>query len=246
MKPVILFEDASLIVIDKPAGMVVNRAETVKEETVQDWMDKRIKKQELRIENGERDASEKEFWNRSGMVHRLDKETSGVLLLAKTPAAFQHLKSQFQNRRIGKQYLALVHGRLEPKVGTIRLPLSRNPKNRRRFTVRLGGRPAETAYAVKEYRHKEAWEFTLVEVMPQTGRTHQIRVHFQFVKHPLVADPLYLSVKQLKRDRIWCSRLFLHAQKLVFSHPESGQRITVEAALPQDLSQALGLLAPIF
>src|SRR3990167_8229327 len=118
MVPKILFEDDFVLVIDKPAGLVVNRAESVKEQTVQDWIENRIKKYELGIMNGESD-----FEKRAGIVHRIDKETSGILLIAKTPDAFVELQRQFKDREVEKTYLALVHGEVKQKEGTINAPL---------------------------------------------------------------------------------------------------------------------------
>lgn len=236
----ILFEDQVLVAVNKPAGVVVNRAQTVSEATVQDWMEKKLKSLEaFKLRPGV-----EEFVARSGVVHRLDKETSGVLLLAKTPTAFDRLKAQFALRQVAKEYLALVHGQLQPKQGTINLPIARHPYDRRRFAVRLGGRSAATAYHVRRYYRRSEDYYTLVEARPTTGRTHQIRVHLQFLKHPLVADPRYLSGKQQGEDRQWCPRLFLHAQSLSFTHPATSERLTLTAPLASDLTGALQGLSP--
>lgn len=203
--------------INKPSGVTVNRAETTKSEiTVEDWLP----------------AS---ALPRRGIVHRLDKDTSGLLVIAKTADALANLQAQFKNRQVKKTYLALVHGRLEPQSGNINLPVGRNPLNRQRFTVLITGRPAETGYrTVTGYA-----DYSLLEVFPKTGRTHQIRVHFRHLNHSLAGDPLYLGKKRLQADRGWCPRLFLHARGLSFSHPGDGRIISLESPLPNDLQAAL-------
>lgn len=203
--------------INKPSGVTVNRAETTKSEiTVEDWLP----------------AS---ALPRRGIVHRLDKDTSGLLIVAKTPAALDRLQQQFKLRQVKKTYLALVHGRLEPAEGRISLPVARNPARRRRFGVFIGGRQAVSQYRVI----RRFPDFTLTEVYPRTGRTHQIRVHFRHLNHSLAGDPLYLGKKRLQADRRWCPRLFLHACGLSFSHPGDGRTISLESPLPDDLQAAL-------
>lgn len=213
----LVYEDRCLLVIDKPSGVTVNQAETTKgETTVEDW---------LPAVN----------LPRRGIVHRLDKATSGLLIIAKTAAAFRHLQAQFKNRQVSKTYLALLHGRLEPSSGRINLPVGRNPVNRRRFGVFITGRPAVSRYqVVANYQ-----DYSLVEVYPQTGRTHQIRVHFKHLNHPVVADHFYLGDKRLKQDLDWCPRLFLHSHKVSFTHPVTGKIINLTAPLPDDLRAAL-------
>ena len=204
-----VYEDNDLLVIDKPSGVTVNRAETTKgAETVEDWF-------------------ESIALPRHGIVHRLDKDTSGLLLIAKTAPALLALQVQFKNRQVKKTYLTLVHGRLEP--------VGRNQLNRRRFGVFIDGRPA-----VSGYRVVTAYpDYSLVEVYPQTGRTHQIRVHFKHLNHPVVADPFYLGDKRLKQDLIWCPRLFLHSHKVSFRQPTTHRIINLTAPLSHDLRAAL-------
>lgn len=218
----VIFEDQSLLVIDKPAGVTVNRAETTRgQETIEDW----LRQSPL---------------PRRGIVHRLDKDTSGLLIIAKTADALANLQAQFKQRQVKKAYLALVHGRVEPQSGNINLPVGRNPLRRQRFTVLITGRPAQTGYqVVKQYP-----AYSLVKVFPKTGRTHQIRIHFKHLGHPLVADPLYLGKKRLKQDRLWCPRLFLHSQSLSFTHPQTHRIINLEVPLPYDLQAALETIGP--
>ncbi len=239
MEPQVIFEDDSFLVIDKPSGLVVNRAETTKQiETVQDWVETKITK----IKDPATEI-EKEYASRSGIVHRLDKDTSGLLIIAKTPAAFENLKNQFKNRETVKKYLALVHGKVEPGKGMINAPIERNPFNRKHFGIFPGGREARTDYQVKNYynspRRDEGDKLTLLELTPHTGRTHQIRVHLKYIHHPIISDPIYGGRKNVAHDRKWCPRLFLHAAFLQIKHPKSGEALKFESALPRDLQTTL-------
>ncbi len=235
----VVFEDNALLVIDKPSGVVVNRAESVKEKTIQDWAQERIKICRVRIKNKE---EAKEFYNRAGIVHRLDKDTSGLLIIAKTPEAFSNLQSQFKERVIEKKYQALVHGVLAPKEGGIKANIARLPWNREKFGIVSGGRAAFTSYKVVAYYKGLEGNFSLLEVFPETGRTHQIRVHLKYLGFPVVSDSLYGGRKTWKRDLKFCPRLFLHAAYLKFKHPEDGRWIEVKSELPEDLKKVLEFL----
>lgn len=242
----IIYEDDSILVILKPAGQVVNRAETTKGEvTLQDELEGyfNIKK------------SEEGIGGRAGIVHRLDKGTSGVLVVAKTEEAFVDLQAQFKKREVEKGYLALVHGKVKKREERIEAPIARNPKDRMKFAVVEGGRKAVTEYKVVRSLPPpsvgsrsagesavSSEEFSYLRVKPLTGRTHQIRVHLKHIGHPVVSDPLYLSRKRLKGDRRWCPRVFLHAESLGFKHPETGAWVRFEAELPEDLQKALTTL----
>lgn len=222
----IVFEDASLIVIDKPAGVVVNRADTTGNvETIQDWAENYV----------EKNTPDEEFNARSGIVHRLDKDTSGLLVIAKTPESFQNLKNQFKSREVVKKYLALAHGKVDPAVGIINAPIDRNPFNRMRRGVFPGGREAVTDYkAIKIYK-----QHTLLELTPHTGRTHQIRVHLKYINHSIVSDPLYSGRKNLQLDLKICPRLFLHAASLQIKHPLTNEILSLKSPLPEDLQNVL-------
>ena len=242
MEPKIISEDESILVLNKSAGMVVNRAKTTKEATVQDWLE-----DYLRIKG-------RGIGERAGIVHRLDKETSGILLVAKTQKAFEDLQNQFKQRKVEKRYLALVHGKVEPKEGRIEAPISRNPFDRKKFGVFLDGRSAKTKYEILRYYDMPAsrdsfgmeilGKFSLLKLMPETGRTHQIRVHFKYINHPVVGDKKYAGRKTARKDRQWCPRQFLHASYLSFTHPKTGKKVEFSSKLPRKLEEVLKTLKP--
>lgn len=247
----IVYEDSQLLVINKPSGMVVNRSETVKSETIQDWVekgwpmaDKRCPPAMLRqAKRAGKIEKTSEFAKRSGIVHRLDRDTSGLLIIAKNTEAFSELQRQFKEREIEKRYLALVSGEVKPEKGKIEAPITRNPFNREKFGVFLGGRQATTEYTVLGYyrvrdsKNKEI--VSLVDVFPKTGRTHQIRVHFKHLNYSLVSDKIYAGRRQLQKDLKWCPRLFLHAYYLKFKQPKTGKELTLKIGLAEDLSRVL-------
>lgn len=169
------------------------------------------------------------------VAHRLDKDTSGVMVLAKTDGAYEALKKQFEERKVKKIYVALVHGNRNDEVGIVTEPIMRNPKIGNKFVVGEGGKSAITEWRVlKRYE-----DFCLLEVRPMTGRTHQIRVHLRHLGHPTVSDPIYGNRKTWKEDLKWCPRLFLHAKYLEFTHPGTGERISFVAELPKELVEVL-------
>lgn len=225
MKPIILFEDKSLLIIDKPAGWVVNDSETAHSNPIlQDWI----------AENYDFEtAKSREL--RGGIVHRLDKETSGIILIAKTKEAFENLQKQFADRKVKKIYTALTHGILKTKKGNINAPIGRLPWKRTKFGVWDGGREASTDYKVIE-NYKD---FTLLNLFPKTGRTHQLRVHLKHIGHPIVGDYLYAGRKTARADRKWCPRIFLHASEITFKHPETGKKINIKSDLRPALKVAL-------
>ena len=226
----VLLETPACIVINKPAGLVVNRAESVKTATLQDW----IEEQSWYIHH-----DDDNYRSRSGLVHRLDKETSGALVIAKHPASLEELQRQFHDREVEKTYLALVHGDIEVESATVVLPIGRSTVMRGRFVVDPHGRPSETTYEVVD-RYKDGDQaFSLVRLYPKTGRTHQIRVHMKHIGHPLVADPLYLGKHRTQQDRAWCPRQFLHAEQLHFTDPDQPKKISVSAPLSADLQTVL-------
>lgn len=241
-KPSILFEDDTFLVINKPAGIVVNRAQTVKEETVQDWMEARL---------GITDSASREgddFFARSGVVHRLDKETSGCLILAKNQESFLKLQSAFKERLVKKTYVSLVHGDI-PSGGEICAPIGRIHGNTQRFGIVPDGKVSVTRYkktaAYELKTQKQVEKLSLVELYPESGRTHQIRVHLKYLGYPIVGDYLYAGRKTQRADRVWCPRVFLHAKAIEVPHPETGDMISVEAPMPEDLVAILSQLLRI-
>ncbi len=245
MHPTILYEDPSLLVLNKPAGITVNKSDTTKgEDTIQDWVEEYLK-----VPEGNQFDT---FYQRAGIVHRLDKETSGILLVAKTPEAFVDLQRQFKERLVKKTYLALAHGKITPETGEINVPVGRLPWNRKRFGVVAGGRDSLTRYKVLSYYTLYAKSYTLLELYPETGRTHQIRVHLKHIGHPIFGDSLYAGRKTARDDRKFLERVFLHAAKISFFHPArhryaqalAGEPVyhellTFEAPLPDALQKIL-------
>lgn len=228
MEPKILYEDDCLFVIDKPAGWIVNEAGTTKNQPVlQTW----LRKFSYPLVN---DAD-----SRHGIVHRLDKETSGVMIVAKEKESFDKLQAEFKAREVQKTYLALVHGKMSTEEGQIEVPVGRLPWRRDRFGVVAGGRNSLTLYKVKEFFPGNNGGHTLVEFHPKTGRTHQIRIHCKYVGHAIVADEFYAGRKTARNDRKWCPRLFLHAAAIKFIHPVSGRSVEFSSDLPEDLQNVL-------
>lgn len=235
----VIYQDDVMMALEKPPGLVVNRAESVKGVSVQDLMEKKLGIQNFdkNIKFGLKD--EKLFVLRSGMVHRLDKETSGVMLWAKTPQSMVTLMREFKNRKVIKEYLALVHGSLIPTKGFVRLPIGRSKVYRGRFEVKPFAKESYTEYNVERYYDLWGRKYSLVRLTPKTGRTHQIRVHMKQIGHALVSDSLYLSKKSLSNDLDFCPRLFLHANKISVRHPVSNDLQTFESELPDDLNNCL-------
>lgn len=240
----IIYEDESLVVIDKPPGFVVNQSESAGTNTLQEWAEQKIKDQSASWQTKLKTQENLDFYNRAGIVHRLDKDTSGILLIAKTPSVFSQLQSQFSRRTVSKKYLALVMGRVSPHEGKIRAPIGRLPWRRTRFGVLPDGHPAETAFVVVDYYKKEKNMFTLLSVTPLTGRTHQIRVHLLYLGHPIVGDALYGGRKREERA-LFCPRQFLHASYIRFTHPQRQKEMEFTSPLPSDLETVLAGLERI-
>lgn len=251
----VIYEDADILVIDKPARMTVNKSDTTRnEQTVQDWAEEKIgirnlevkikeKKVENIIDNNQQEKAwdpVADFYSRGGVVHRLDKETSGVLILAKNPETFAALQKQFKERVVKKTYTALAHGKIVPGEGEISIPVGRLPWNRKRFGVVPGGRESVTFYKViAYYQDSEKKDYSYVELSPRTGRTHQIRVHLQYLGYPIFADFLYAGRKTAKKDRKILDRFFLHAAKISFIHHKTGREVGFESPLPMELESVL-------
>ena len=219
----VLYQDASVIAINKPAGLVVHAGAGAHSGTLVNRLVHHFKS--LSSMGGEL---------RPGIVHRLDRGTSGVLLVARNDAAHRALAAQFAGRTVEKTYLALVEGQVASESGQLTTPISRDPVRRTRMTARPGkGRSAFTEFRVRQ-RFKG---FTYLEIRIGTGRTHQIRVHLSSLGHPVAGDRLYGAKSR--------ERVFLHAWRIGFDSPASGERITVEAPLPEELERWLGELTII-
>ncbi|MCX8009100.1 MAG: RluA family pseudouridine synthase, partial [Patescibacteria group bacterium] len=187
----------------------------------------------------QRDNEAEEFFSRSGIVHRLDKETSGVLLIAKHPAFFLAMKHQFMERTVQKTYVAIIHNHMPSMEGEINAPIDRLPWNKELFGVVPGGKEAVTFYKVLQTFPKHQF----IACHPKTGRTHQIRVHLKYLQRPIVGDYLYAGRKTARDDRQWVPRVMLHAQKIVFHHPVSSDEVIIEAPLPDDMTSVLENIA---
>lgn len=225
--PTIIDEDENYLVVNKPSGLVVHGGPGINEFTLADWA---VQHARQIVDVGD-DPDE-----RPGIVHRLDREVSGAMVIAKTMEAFDDLKRQFQDHTIFKEYLALVYGRITDQVGRIDFAIARSPSKSGLMVARpksTEGKQAETLFHVERFVKGN----TLVRVRTLTGRTHQIRVHFKAVGHPLLGDPLY-KIRRLKIEKIPVPRLFLHAEKLAFDDLR-GKRRKYRAPLPPDLQQYL-------
>ncbi len=222
----ILYEDADVVVVNKAAGMVVHAGAGHERGTLVNALLHHFGS--LSSINGDL---------RPGIVHRLDRETSGVLVVARTDQAHQSLARQFHDREVEKTYLALVHGRMKQAQGRIETPIARDSARRTRMTTKLGsGRAALTDYQVS----REFEGFSYLRVRIGTGRTHQIRVHLASLQHPILGDRLYGAPKS--DDAYLPGRFFLHAHVLRFRSPSGGQWITVESPLPAELAGLLQIL----
>lgn len=227
----IVYEDDDLVVVNKPAGMVVHPAAGVASGTLANALAFHFQK----LSNGSGEA-------RPGIVHRLDKDTSGLLVVAKTESAHDDLADQFRARDVFKSYVALVHGQLEKDRGDINQPIARDPRQRTRMAVVRGGRSALSLYRVRQRFDR----FTLLDVELKTGRTHQIRVHLAWLKHPVVGDGTYgggrdnTVVDPVIRSHIAkLGRQFLHAEQLGFRHPRTQEFKKFSTPLPAELGEFL-------
>lgn len=233
-EPKIIFTNEAFFVLDKPVGLTVNKSETTTHQlTLEDWLEKKFQ-----FKNLDPQKTSEDFYKRKGIVHRLDKDTSGVILVARTPQAFINLQSQFKNRQVKKTYLALVWGKLLNK-GEIKAPICRNPFNRFKFGVFLNGREAQTQYQVIKNTSIDDQDVSLLEVFPLTGRTHQIRVHLHYLGHPIVGDPLYSGRKLYKKSKNLFGRLMLHAYKISFIEPLTHQPKEFTAHLPDEFTKIM-------
>lgn len=216
----IIYEDEFLLVVNKPAGMVVHPALGHTSGTLVNALLAHCPQ-----------VAEVGGPGRAGIVHRLDKDTSGLIVVAKDEATHAALQRQFKRRHVAKTYLALVEDRVQPREGIIEAPIGRDKRQRKKMAVVRSGREARTKYRVSEHFA----DHTLLEVCPQTGRTHQVRVHLAWLGYPVVGDTAY----GYRRQRLLEGRHFLHAARLRFTHPASGEKMALEAPLPAELTTVL-------
>ena len=218
----IIYEDEDILVIDKPAGLTVHPAPGHPSHTLVNAI----------LAHCPGLAMSKEAI-RPGIVHRLDKDTSGLIVIAKNDLAREYLAAQFKSRTVTKGYLVLVNGKLSPEQGIIEAPIGRDPHSRRKMAIAEAGKEASTKYQVRKYLDN----YTLVEVTPLTGRTHQIRLHLSAIGCPVVGDSIY-GIKSA-----YLNRQFMHAYRLGFRLPSTKQYQEFTSPLPMDLEQALEFLA---
>ncbi|MEK7135234.1 MAG: RluA family pseudouridine synthase [Patescibacteria group bacterium] len=235
----ILYEDPDIVVINKPSGLVVHSDGRTKEDTVVDWVKEKYPEamsvgEPIELKNG---AS----IERPGIVHRIDRETSGILVIAKTEVGFDCLKAQFQNREIEKVYHLFAHGLVKEDRGSITRPIGKSSSDFRKWSAQRGAkgemRDALTYFEV--LKRSPELNVSFVEAKPKTGRTHQIRVHFQALQHPVIGDNLYAGGKG---KLLGFERTALHARRIAFSNV-SGEKIVVEAPYPEDFERAIAMLS---
>lgn len=225
----VIYEDDDCVVVDKPVGILSHsKGDFNPEATVASWLaEYLVKKGQKPLWLLEKDVANGSPNNpRAGIVHRLDRATSGVMICAKTPAALAHLQKQFSQRKTHKTYIAVVAGHLKPEQAIIDMPIERNPKKPKTFHVSAGGKSAVTHYQVVQSNDR----YDLVELKPETGRTHQLRVHMQHLGHPILGDTFYAGPV--------ADRLFLHARSLEITLPNK-QRKLFESPLPKEFKRAV-------
>ncbi len=226
----VIYQDGELLVVDKPAGLTVHPAPGHPSHTLVNALLALCP--DLKGIGGEL---------RPGIVHRLDKDTSGLMVVAKTATAHLSIARQIKDRTVRKVYLALAWGKVEPAEGIIEAPIGRDPRNRKRMAVVQGGREASTSYKVLRYYP----DHSFLEAFPRTGRTHQIRVHFASTGHPLAGDALYGHLRTKRPGpsaglELNLNRQFLHAHLLGFQHPTTGEYLEFTSPLPQELREVIG------
>ena len=233
MQPTVIYKDEALLVINKPALLAVHADGKHDWKTVVDWLVAEYP--EIKGVGEEQRLSDGTIIERPGIVHRIDRETSGVLIIARTQKSFDTLKAQFQEREVKKVYRAFVYGDMTEERGIIDKPIGSGRGGKAPRTAQLGAkgtlRDAQTAYRVMSHSK----EVSSVEAFPKTGRTHQIRVHFSSIQHPIVADTLYAPGRP---PILGFKRLALHAFSITFIHPTTGKEVMFEAPLPADFVAA--------
>ncbi len=236
--PTVIYESEHILGIDKPAGMIVHADGTTKERPLTEWL--LYHYPEINGVGEPFVARTGELIQRPGIVHRLDSDTSGVLLVARTHHGFEHLKSEFKKRNVHKLYYAFVYGTPKRAKGIINRAIGKSAKDFRLWSAQRGAK-GKLREAVTRYEIMRAGSgVSFVALMPETGRTHQLRVHMKAIDHPIVSDPLYAPRKEPVAG---FERLALHASEISFTDPE-GERVTVTAPFPPDFKEALEHFLP--
>lgn len=227
-----LFKNENFIVINKPSGLVIHSNGKTKEETLVDWI----------LENYPEIKGVGEAMGdieRPGIVHRLDRETSGVIIITRTKEAYDVLKKQFQNREVKKTYKAFVYGKVKNDSGIIDRPIARSASDFRKWSAQRGSRGKEREALTEYLVIERGEEYSFIELYPKTGRTHQIRVHLKAINYPVICDKLYAPKRECA---LGFNRLALHSESIEFSDLK-GKKIKVEAPLPEDFQKALKYIA---
>lgn len=225
----VVYEDDNFVVYDKPTGLVVNKSQTAQGPTLAEYSADYL-------DMDEKDDNESDYYSRGGIVHRLDKDTSGLVLAAKNQDYFDYLQSLFKKRLVNKTYLALSVGKMKEDEINVSAPLARNPNNRFKFAVVDGGKEARTIFTKIKNKIIDEQEFTLIEAKPITGRTHQIRVHLAALNLPIAGDPIYLSKKMQYKYNYLFPRLMLHAHKLSFTDDRIQKEFDFISPLPNEFN----------
>jgi 23S rRNA pseudouridine1911/1915/1917 synthase len=237
----ILFEDQHIIVIVKPAGMLAHPSKAERSGTLANALTYHLNREFFEKNNPEESLliqDEMQALQRPGIVHRLDRATSGLMVIAKTQRALSILTRHFHHRMVAKRYMGVISGELSEDIGSIVAPIGRDPERRPQWWIVESGRYAETRYRVLERKGFAS----LVEMEPVTGRTNQLRIHFAYCGHPIIGDQLYSNGNLIESDQIsrTASRLCLHASMLAFHHPANGQWMEFESRLPAEIAEVMG------
>ena len=228
LKPKIIFEDDYIVAIDKPAGLVVNRSNTHVVPTLQDFVEDQVAIEE--------ELEETDYTSRSGILHRLDKDTSGVILMAKDTNTFEAILKQFKNRELSKEYKAILIGDIHDSIIEIDAPIKRNPKFTFKFAVGTDGKPSQTRIELVKNFQLNGRNYTSVTVRPKTGRTHQIRVHCLALNHCVAGDEIYCTRKEFVDSYADFARLMLHAHSIEITHPVTGGKLLLKSELPEEFT----------
>ncbi len=241
----IVYEDDIIAVVNKPAGMVVHPGAGISSGTLANALAFHfgMENKDLEFENVSSEQTKiQKLKSKIGMVHRLDKDTSGLMVVAKNELTQEKLSEQFRKRKVFKSYVALVHGEIRHESGKVEEPIARDKFNRLKMAIDKNGRTALSLWKVRRRYEK----FTLLDVVIKSGRTHQIRVHLAFLNHPIVGDGNYnegrdntISDTEIRRAIQSFDRFFLHAEKLSFTHPKTGEKMDFTAPLPPELIDVL-------